>query len=135
MHLMLHNELLDCHADVNVAQFTALVAYRAGALDTVGSLTRRSLAALGLIADGVPQPLRTDVPCYNQGMADSAIERASAYGIDVSLLVENLSYSPTERVRRAQRSIRAALALRQAFQRGGSTERDSRDSSDDRHST
>lgn len=33
------------------------------------------------------------------------------FGIDLTLLIENLKYSPTERVRRAQRSLDSLVAL------------------------
>jgi len=42
----------------------------------------------------------------------SPLERARAFGIDLSLLFENLRRSPTERVRRAQDSLDSVLAVR-----------------------
>src|SRR5437867_205510 len=45
-------------------------------------------------------------------LADTpTLRRAAAFGVDLTLLVENLRLSPTERVRRAQRSLDSALAL------------------------
>jgi hypothetical protein len=45
-------------------------------------------------------------------LADTpALRRAVAFGIDLTLLIENLRHSPTERVRRAQRLLDSALAL------------------------
>lgn len=45
-------------------------------------------------------------------LADTpGLRRAAEYGIDLTLLVENLRHSPTERVRRAQRSLDSVLAL------------------------
>ncbi len=41
----------------------------------------------------------------------SAVERAAAFGVDITLLIENLRYSPTERVRRAQAMLDAVVAL------------------------
>ncbi len=41
----------------------------------------------------------------------SAVERALAFGIDITLLIENLRYSPTERVQRAQAMLDAVVAL------------------------
>ena len=40
-----------------------------------------------------------------------AVQRALDFGVDVTLLLESLKYSPTERVRRAQRSLESALAF------------------------
>jgi hypothetical protein len=40
-----------------------------------------------------------------------ALTHAVEFGIDLTLLIENLKYSPTERVRRAQRSLRSLVAL------------------------
>lgn len=45
----------------------------------------------------------------------TAIQRAEAYGIDVSLLEENLRLSPLERLRQNDRSLNEATALRQAY--------------------
>jgi hypothetical protein len=39
------------------------------------------------------------------------LRRAAEYGIDLTLLVENLRGSPTERVRGAQRSLDSVLAF------------------------
>lgn len=43
----------------------------------------------------------------------SPLERAIAYGIDVSLLRASLRLTPTERVRRGEAYMLAALALRE----------------------
>jgi hypothetical protein len=40
-----------------------------------------------------------------------AMRGAVEFGVDVTLLLENLKYSPTERVRRAQRSLDSIVAL------------------------
>jgi hypothetical protein len=45
--------------------------------------------------------------------APSPIERAIAYGIDVSLLRASLRLTPTERLRRGEAYLLAALALRE----------------------
>lgn len=45
----------------------------------------------------------------------TALQRAEAYGIDVSLLEENLRLSPLERLRQNDRSLNEATALRQAY--------------------
>jgi hypothetical protein len=45
----------------------------------------------------------------------TAIERAEAYGIDISLLVDNLRLTPAERVRQNDRMLNEADALRKAY--------------------
>jgi hypothetical protein len=46
-------------------------------------------------------------------LADTpALRQAVEFGVDLTLLVENLRQSPTERVRRAQRSLDSVLSLR-----------------------
>ncbi len=40
----------------------------------------------------------------------SAVERAIAFGVDVTLLIENLRLTPTERVQRAQQRLNAIVA-------------------------
>ncbi len=41
----------------------------------------------------------------------SAVERAIAFGIDVTLLIENLRLTPTERVLRGQAMLESVVAL------------------------
>jgi hypothetical protein len=57
-------------------------------------------------------------------LADApALHRAAEFGVDLTLLVENLRQSPTERVRRAQRFLDSVLALQgevAAWRRGKS---------------
>lgn len=45
----------------------------------------------------------------------TAIQRAEAYGIDLSLLDENLRLTPTERLRQNDAILNEAEALRAAF--------------------
>lgn len=45
----------------------------------------------------------------------TAIQRAEAYGIDVSLLEENLRLTPMERLRQNDRCLNEATALRTAY--------------------
>ena len=40
-----------------------------------------------------------------------AVQRALEFGVDITLLLENLKYSPTERVRRAEQALKSVLAL------------------------
>ena len=41
----------------------------------------------------------------------SAVERAIAFGVDITLLIENLRLTPTERVQRAQHMLDSVVAL------------------------
>jgi len=41
----------------------------------------------------------------------SAVERALAFGADISLLIKNLRLTPTERVERAQQMLDSVVAL------------------------
>jgi hypothetical protein len=41
----------------------------------------------------------------------SAVERAIAFGVDITLLIENLRLTPTERVQRAQQMLDSVVAL------------------------
>ena len=50
-------------------------------------------------------------PASETSPAPSAIERAIAFGIDITLLIENLRLTPTERVIRAQQMLDSVLAL------------------------
>ena len=47
----------------------------------------------------------------NSGGNDTAIARARAHGIDVSLLLENLRLSPTARVQQAQAALESVVAI------------------------
>jgi len=42
----------------------------------------------------------------------TAVERARAFGIDVTLLLENLRLTPEQRLEKAQRSLASMAALR-----------------------
>jgi hypothetical protein len=43
----------------------------------------------------------------------TAVGRAIEFGIDLTLLIENLKYTPTERVRRSQRSLESLVAVQE----------------------
>ena len=43
----------------------------------------------------------------------TAVRRAVEFGIDLTLLIENLKYTPTERVRRSQRSLESVVAVQE----------------------
>jgi hypothetical protein len=45
----------------------------------------------------------------------TACERAEAYGIDLSLLDENLRLSPAERIQRGEQALSQSLSLRAAW--------------------
>jgi len=42
---------------------------------------------------------------------ESAVARATAFGIDITLLIENLRLTPTERVQRLQQMLDSVVAL------------------------
>lgn len=50
----------------------------------------------------------------------TAVERAVEFGIDISLLIENLKLTPTERLRKAQQALESILALREESERSRS---------------
>jgi hypothetical protein len=47
----------------------------------------------------------------------SAVERAIAFGVDITLLIENLRYTPTERLRRGEQALASVVSFREAIQR------------------
>lgn len=47
----------------------------------------------------------------------SAVERAIEFGIDVTLLIENLRLTPTERVMRAQQALNSVIAFQAEVKR------------------
>lgn len=49
----------------------------------------------------------------------SKIEAAQRYGVDLSLLIENLRLTPAERAERMQVAVMAAEKVRGAAKRGG----------------
>ena len=73
------------------------------------------------------EPVKTSVMDWSETLAPelerfwrtddglTAVERAEAYGIDVSLLEENLRLSPAERLRQNDRSLNEAEVLREAY--------------------
>jgi len=48
----------------------------------------------------------------SQNSESDAIQRAIEYGVDISLLKENLRLEPTERMRQAQATLDSALSFR-----------------------
>jgi len=50
----------------------------------------------------------------------TAVERAAEFGIDISMLIENLKLTPTERLRKAQRALESILTLREEAARARS---------------
>jgi len=58
-----------------------------------------------------PEPLSDATP-----PAESAVERAIAFGIDMTLLIENLRLTPTERVKRGQAMLDSVVALQTEIQ-------------------
>ncbi|MBI5347974.1 MAG: hypothetical protein HZB77_01450, partial [Chloroflexi bacterium] len=47
----------------------------------------------------------------------SAVERAIEFGVDVTLLIENLRYSPTERLRRGEKIMKSMVAFKREVDR------------------
>lgn len=46
-----------------------------------------------------------------------AVERAEAYGLDLTLLTENLRRTPTERLRWAERALHSVVAFQEEARR------------------
>jgi hypothetical protein len=57
-----------------------------------------------------------------QDFSDEDRRKAEADGVDLTLLIENLRLTPTERVRRLERFARAVLMLQAEAQRGQAKE-------------
>ena len=65
--------------------------------------------------------------CYNRQMAQiasvsdsapaGAVRRAVDYGVDVTLLIENLRRTPTERLRQAEAAMRGLARIREDAER------------------
>ena len=49
--------------------------------------------------------------------AESAVARAIAFGVDITLLIENLRLTPTERLRRGEEFLRSVIAFKEEVQR------------------
>ncbi len=54
----------------------------------------------------------------------SAVERAIAFGIDITLLTENQRCSPTERLRRGERILVSVIAFKEEVQRARQQQKD-----------
>ena len=63
-------------------------------------------------------------PSADNLQSDSAVARAIAFGVDITLLIENLRYSPTERLRRGEEFLKSVIAFKEEVQRArqGKTE-------------
>jgi hypothetical protein len=64
------------------------------------------------------EPLPPELECYwrtDDGL--TAAERAEAYGIDLSLLDENLRLTPTERLQRNDEALNLVQVLQAAMKR------------------
>jgi hypothetical protein len=57
------------------------------------------------------------VPPASDRDPSSAVERAEAYGLDLTLLVENLRRSPTDRLRWAERALHSVVAFQEEARR------------------
>ena len=56
-------------------------------------------------------------PAASDRNPSDAVERAEAYGLDLTLLVENLRRTPTERLRWAERALHSVAAFQQEVRR------------------
>ncbi len=54
----------------------------------------------------------------------SAVERATAFGVDITLLIENLRLTPTERLRRGEKFLKSVVAFRQEVERARQAQKD-----------
>ena len=54
----------------------------------------------------------------------SAVERAIAFGVDITLLIENLRLTPTERLRRGERILKSLVAFKNEVERARNLQRD-----------
>jgi hypothetical protein len=55
--------------------------------------------------------MTSSFPSSAESYSPSAVERAIAFGVDITLLIENLRLTPTERVQRAQQMLDSVVAL------------------------
>ncbi|MBI3763328.1 MAG: hypothetical protein HY260_15890, partial [Chloroflexi bacterium] len=53
----------------------------------------------------------------------SAVERAIAFGVDITLLIENLGLTPTERLRRGERILKSLVAFKAEVERARGLQR------------
>ncbi len=51
------------------------------------------------------------------GAASGAVDRAEAFGVDLTLLIENLRRTPTERLRWAERTLHSVVAFQEETRR------------------
>ena len=56
-------------------------------------------------------------PAPESSPTPSAIERAIAFGVDITLLIENLRLTPTERLRRGEQFLKSVVAFRTEVER------------------
>jgi hypothetical protein len=69
--------------------------------------------------DEISQSLIAPLPDHLQKMVDDSpdLQHAVEFGIDLTLLIENLSLTPTERIRKLQAAIEVFEEFRKAGQR------------------
>ena len=67
--------------------------------------------------------METDATKPGETQVDSAVQQAVAYGIDVTLLIENLKFSPTDRLRRGERVLRSVISFQEEVERARSRQR------------
>lgn len=59
----------------------------------------------------IPHMNRPAEPSADNLQSNSAVARAIAFGVDITLLIENLRLTPTERVQQAQQMLDSVVAL------------------------
>ena len=57
-------------------------------------------------------------------VAPSAVERAIAFGVDITLLIENLQLTPTERLRRGEKFLVSVVAFQEEVRRAKQLRKD-----------
>lgn len=57
-------------------------------------------------------------------VAPSAVERAIAFGVDITLLIENLRLTPTERLRRGEKILASVVAFQEEVRRARQLRKD-----------
>ncbi len=63
-------------------------------------------------------------PLPDASESSSAVERAIAFGVDITLLIENLRYPPTERLRRGEQVLKSVVAFIDEVQRARQRSKD-----------
>jgi hypothetical protein len=76
-----------------------------------------SLAVVGLAALCYKVLQMESAPSASLKPILGAVERAAAYGVDTTLLIENLRQPPTERLRRGEQALQSVVAFQEEARR------------------